>query len=80
MTDILKKPLMGDNNAQWLQDPLWYKDAVIYELHIKAFFDSDNNGVGDLAGLIQKFDYLQDLGVNTLWFALLPIANARRRL
>ncbi len=57
-------------NAQWMEDALWYKDAVIYELHIKAFFDSDNNGVGDFAGLIQKLDYIQDLGVNTLW--LLP--------
>jgi len=57
-------------NSQWMADPLWFKDAVIYELHIKAFFDSDNNGTGDFAGLIQKLDYLQDLGVNTLW--LLP--------
>jgi maltose alpha-D-glucosyltransferase/alpha-amylase len=58
------------DNAGWMEDPLWYKDAVIYELHVKAFFDSDNNGIGDFAGLIQKLDYLQDLGVNTLW--LLP--------
>jgi maltose alpha-D-glucosyltransferase/alpha-amylase len=58
------------HNTQWIEDPLWYKDAVIYELHVKAFFDSDNNGVGDFAGLIRKLDYLQDLGVNTLW--LLP--------
>ncbi len=64
----IKKPLV--DNAQWMEDPLWYKDAVIYELHVKAFFDSDNNGTGDFAGLIQKLDYLQDLGVNTLW--LLP--------
>ncbi|MGZ4959892.1 MAG: maltose alpha-D-glucosyltransferase, partial [Methylomonas sp.] len=65
----------GTNRApiesqQWMEDPLWYKDAVIYEVHVKAFFDSDNNGVGDFAGLIQKLDYLQELGVNTLW--LLP--------
>jgi len=58
------------DNAKWMADPLWYKDAVIYELHIKAFFDSDNNGTGDFPGLIRKLDYLQDLGVNTLW--LLP--------
>ena len=63
-----KKPLM--DNAEWMKDPLWFKDAVIYELHIKAFFDSDNNGTGDFEGLIQKLDYLQNLGVNTLW--LLP--------
>jgi maltose alpha-D-glucosyltransferase/alpha-amylase len=60
---------LADNTA-WLKDPLWFKDAVIYELHIKAFFDSDNNGTGDFAGLIQKLDYLQNLGINTLW--LLP--------
>ncbi|MFA5034112.1 MAG: alpha-amylase family glycosyl hydrolase, partial [bacterium] len=64
----IKNPLA--DNAHWMEDPLWFKDAVIYELHIKAFFDSDNNGTGDFTGLIQKLDYLQDLGVNTLW--LLP--------
>ncbi|PWC56993.1 maltose alpha-D-glucosyltransferase [Azospirillum sp. TSO22-1] len=49
------------------QDPLWYKDAVIYQLHIKAFFDSDNDGIGDFDGLRQKLDYIQDLGVTALW-------------
>jgi len=51
-------------------DPLWYKDALIYELHVRAFFDSNNDGIGDFPGLIQKLDYLQDLGVTCLW--LLP--------
>jgi len=51
-------------------DPLWYRDAIIYELHVKAFFDSNDDGVGDFPGLIQKLDYLQDLGVNCIW--LLP--------
>src|SRR5215470_10890868 len=51
-------------------DPLWFKDAVIYELHIRAFFDSNGDGVGDLPGLVQKLDYLQDLGVTCVW--LLP--------
>ena len=51
-------------------DPLWYKDAIIYELHVKAFFDSNDDGIGDFPGLIQKLDYLQDLGVTCLW--LLP--------
>jgi len=51
-------------------DPLWYKDAVLYELHVRAFFDSNDDGIGDLPGLIQKLDYLQDLGVTCLW--LLP--------
>jgi len=51
-------------------DPLWYKDAVIYELHVRAFFDSNGDGVGDLPGLTQKLDYLEDLGVTCVW--LLP--------
>jgi maltose alpha-D-glucosyltransferase / alpha-amylase len=45
----------------------WYKDAVIYQLHIKAFFDANNDGIGDFAGLMQKLDYVQELGVNTIW-------------
>nr|WP_232059162.1 alpha-amylase family glycosyl hydrolase [Kineobactrum salinum] len=48
-------------------DPLWYKDAIIYQLHIKAFFDSDNDGTGDFAGLIQKLDYITELGVTAIW-------------
>ena len=51
-------------------DPLWYKDAVIYELHVKAFYDSNEDGLGDFPGLIEKLDYLQDLGVTCIW--LLP--------
>ena len=48
----------------------WYKDAVIYELHIKAFCDADGDGIGDFSGLTTKLDYVRDLGVNTIW--LLP--------
>jgi maltose alpha-D-glucosyltransferase/alpha-amylase len=51
-------------------DPLWYKDAVIYELHVKTFHDSDGDGMGDFRGLIEKLDYLQELGVTAIW--LLP--------
>ena len=51
-------------------DGLWYKDAIIYQLHVKAFADSNNDGIGDFAGLTEKLGYLQDLGVTTLW--LLP--------
>jgi maltose alpha-D-glucosyltransferase/alpha-amylase len=51
-------------------DPLWYKDAIIYELHVRAFYDSDGDGRGDFAGLTQKLDYLQDLGITAIW--LLP--------
>ncbi len=49
---------------------LWYKDAIIYQLHVKAFADSNNDGIGDFAGLTEKLGYLQDLGVTALW--LLP--------
>src|SRR6516165_1966225 len=51
-------------------DPLWYKDAIIYELHVRAFFDSNDDGIGDFAGLTQKLDYNEDLGVTAIW--LLP--------
>jgi maltose alpha-D-glucosyltransferase/alpha-amylase len=52
------------------QDPLWYKDAVFYELHVRAFRDSNDDGIGDFAGLMEKLDYLEWLGVDCLW--LLP--------
>ncbi|HVL59676.1 MAG TPA: alpha-amylase family glycosyl hydrolase, partial [Burkholderiaceae bacterium] len=51
-------------------DALWYKDAIIYELHVKAFQDGNADGVGDFRGLTDRLDYLQDLGVTALW--LLP--------
>ncbi|WP_063912619.1 maltose alpha-D-glucosyltransferase [Pseudomonas sp. p21] len=63
--------------AAFIDDPLWYKDAVIYQLHIKSFFDSNNDGIGDFAGLISKLDYIAELGVNTLW--LLPFYPSPRR-
>ena len=51
-------------------DPLWYKDAVIYELHIKAYADANGDGIGDFRGLTERLDHVQALGVNTIW--LLP--------
>jgi maltose alpha-D-glucosyltransferase/alpha-amylase len=51
-------------------DPLWFKDAVIYEIHVRAFQDSTNDGVGDINGLIERLDYLCDLGITAIW--LLP--------
>ncbi|WP_422844749.1 maltose alpha-D-glucosyltransferase [Acidovorax sp. M2(2025)] len=48
-------------------DPLWYRDAVIYQLNVKAFFDTNNDGVGDFKGVTAKLDYVKDLGVNTIW-------------
>jgi maltose alpha-D-glucosyltransferase / alpha-amylase len=50
--------------------PLWYKDAIIYQLHVKTFYDGNNDGVGDFQGLTLKLDYLRDLGITTIW--LLP--------
>jgi maltose alpha-D-glucosyltransferase/alpha-amylase len=58
-------------------DPLWYKDAVIYQLHVKSFFDANNDGVGDFRGLIEKLDYIAELGVTAVW--LLPFYPSPRR-
>src|SRR5580698_873436 len=52
------------------RDPVWYKRGVIYEVHVRAFCDSNADGTGDFPGLTSKLDYLRDLGVNALW--LLP--------
>ena len=57
-------------------DPLWYKDAIIYQIHIKSFFDSNNDGIGDFPGLISRLDYIAELGVNTIW--LLPFYPSPR--
>ncbi len=51
-------------------NPLWYKDAVIYELHVRTFYDSNGDGVGDFKGLAEKLDYLEELGITAVW--LLP--------
>jgi maltose alpha-D-glucosyltransferase/alpha-amylase len=61
---------MPASTSQPLGDPLWYKDAVIYELHVKTFRDSDGDGMGDFRGLIEKLEYLQELGITAVW--LLP--------
>ena len=60
---------MARDRKSWIgvEDPLWYKDAVIYQLHVKAFGDSSQDGIGDFRGLSQRLDYLQELGVDTLW-------------
>jgi Alpha amylase, catalytic domain len=55
---------------------LWYKDAIIYQLHVKSFFDSNNDGIGDILGLISQLDYIADLGVNAIW--LLPFYPSPR--
>ncbi|HEY3554850.1 MAG TPA: alpha-amylase family glycosyl hydrolase, partial [Casimicrobiaceae bacterium] len=58
------------DTSQPVERPYWYKDAIIYQLHIKAFYDSNGDGIGDFRGLTEKLDYVKDLGVNTIW--LLP--------
>jgi maltose alpha-D-glucosyltransferase / alpha-amylase len=65
------------HNLPVMTDPLWYKDAVIYQLHVKSFYDSNNDGVGDFPGVLQKLDYIQSLGVNAIW--LLPFYPSPRR-
>ncbi|UVH52278.1 maltose alpha-D-glucosyltransferase [Pseudomonas sp. CBSPBW29] len=70
---MAKKP----KAATFIKDPLWYKDAVIYQVHVKSYFDSNNDGIGDFPGLIAKLDYIADLGVNTIW--LLPFYPSPRR-
>src|ERR1700750_2426334 len=55
---------------QTMLDSLWYKDAIIYELHVRTFHDSNADGIGDFRGLIEKLDYLQELGISAIW--LLP--------
>jgi maltose alpha-D-glucosyltransferase / alpha-amylase len=63
-------PSRDDLNVE--NDPFWYKDAIIYEVHVRAFHDSANDGMGDFRGLTRKLDYLQDLGVTAIW--LLPFS------
>jgi maltose alpha-D-glucosyltransferase/alpha-amylase len=59
------------------EDPLWYKDAIIYQLHVKSFFDANNDGIGDFQGLIEKLDYIAELGVTAIW--MLPFYPSPRR-
>src|SRR5215468_4744212 len=63
-------PTLDTETAQKLDDELWFKDAIIYQLHVKAFSDSNGDGIGDFVGLTERLDYLHDLGVTALW--LLP--------
>ena len=56
--------------ARNIQDSLWYKDAIIYQMHVKTFYDANDDGYGDFSGLIEKLDYVKNLGVDCIW--LLP--------
>ena len=63
--------------AAFIDDPLWYKDAVIYQVHVKSYHDANGDGIGDFQGLIERLDYIANLGVNTIW--LLPFFPSPRR-
>ena len=60
-------PAAQPGAASLADDPLWYMDAIIYQVHVKAFYDSNGDGIGDFRGLTEKLDYIRDLGVNTIW-------------
>ena len=71
MTAHRAQPPVEAGAPQLLRDdPQWYRDAIIYQLHVKAFMDSTNDGVGDFAGLAERLDYIAELGVTAIW--LLP--------
>ena len=71
MNDMTSAPLAP------MEDVLWYKDAIIYQIHIKSFFDANNDGVGDFPGLMEKLDYIAELGVTAVW--MLPFYPSPRR-
>ena len=71
------KARQSRSGMQFTRDPLWYKDAVVYQIHVKSYFDANDDGIGDFVGLIQKLDYITGLGVNTIW--LLPFYPSPRR-
>jgi len=75
--DVTAKAAAAPAAAVTATDPHWYRDAVVYQLHVKSFFDANDDGVGDFAGLMQKLDYVAGLGVDTLW--LLPFYPSPRR-
>src|SRR3954462_3105964 len=70
-------PPTNESPVDSAPDPIWYKDAIIYQMHVKAFHDANGDGIGDFAGLIEKLDYIQELGVNTIW--LLPFYPSPQR-
>jgi maltose alpha-D-glucosyltransferase/alpha-amylase len=70
MDQVIESAQSQAAQQQSQPDPLWYKDAIVYEVHVRAFYDSNNDGVGDFPGLTEKLPYLADLGVTCLW--LLP--------
>jgi len=74
---MMRRTVFTQNQTTLADEPLWYKDAIIYEVRTRSFSDSDGDGVGDLRGLAAKLDYLNDLGVTAVW--LLPICPSPLR-
>ena len=68
---------MNSTTLAPIEDPVWFKDAIIYQLHLKSFFDGNNDGVGDFKGLLEKLDYIAELGVTAIW--MLPFYPSPRR-
>ena len=73
-TEMTARVPRGEHGAD---DTLWYKDAIIYQVHVKAFGDSNGDGIGDFRGLTERLDYIQQLGVNTVW--VLPFYPSPQR-
>ena len=67
ITALKSEPSVKRETGTVIGDPLWYKDAIIYEVHVRSFYDSVDDGMGDFPGLTQKLDYIQDLGVTAIW-------------
>jgi len=61
------EPASKHETTTVINDPLWFKDAIIYEVHVRSFYDSVDDGMGDFPGLTKKLDYIQDLGVTAIW-------------
>ena len=71
-------PPPSSSSSHWFEsDPLWFKRAVFYEIHLRGFFDGNGDGYGDFRGLIEKLDYLQWLGIDCIW--LLPMYKSPLR-
>ena len=66
-TALKQEPALIRQTQTMVGDPVWYKDAIIYEVHVRSFYDSVHDGMGDFPGLTEKLDYIQDLGVTTIW-------------
>ena len=73
MTTLAQASVPEGSAIALSDDPLWYRDAVIYQLNVKAFYDTNDDGVGDFKGVTAKLDYVKELGVNTIW--LMPFLS-----